>query len=99
MSNQQRTWLIVLGLAIMLMICIIGSNNFQISALRQDGNAKALTMTLLISDTNGTEVLRIPLNASQSGNTTDIGSTMDVIIKNQNGKDLISAFHVQTGCE
>ena len=86
-------------LASVLSVCLVGSNNFHAFAVSENGNAKELALTLIVSDTNGTEVMRIPLNASQSGNTTNVGSTMDVIIKNQNGENLISAYHVQTGCE
>ena len=99
MTCPQTTPYCILSLAILLAMCILGNNNFQAFSLAQNGNTKELALTLLVSDTNGTEVMRIPLNASQSGNTTNVGSTMDVIIKNQNGENLISAYHVQTGCE
>lgn len=80
-------------------LTIVYFTNYTTAALSKNPNTKEITLSLLIKDTNGTEVMRIPLNATHSGNATNVGPTMDVTIKNQNGENLISSFHVQTGCE
>lgn len=91
-----------LNIAILLSISIILNTNFQISALAENDTSKdnALKMTMLLSDMNGTEVSRIPLNVSENGNTTaTMGPTISIIIKNMENDTLIANFHVQTGCE
>jgi len=74
---------------------------FQTFALPGPNDKSSINsnLTLLIKSSNGTEALLIPLNGSQSSNISSIGPIMDLIVKNQNGENVIAAFHVQNGCE
>jgi len=80
-------------------LIIVYFTNPVTAALTKNPNTKEITLSLVIKDTNGTELTRIPLNGTHSGNTTSVGPTIDVILKNQNGENLVPEFHVQTGCE
>lgn len=101
MNRMQVTLLYAWSLAMGASLFIIGSNVFQSFALFENDSAKkVLKFSLIISDDNGTEISRVPINASQSGNTTNnIDSTLAITIKNLKGDTLISDYHVQTGCE